>query len=348
MPGNPITAFEAAHQRTQDEPAALLLTLARLFDRYTAEGRYHPDGSLKTARYLDHVRQTGRYLAQFFGTQQLISGLTPDRIHEYVVWRRGGGVSDRPVGVNTIQRDLGMFKAALNWACQKYEAGRPLLTRHVLEKVRIPTEKDPKRPLLDAATTGALLAVAPAVHPFLRPLILLAWRTGRRVSAILALRWDDVDFEKAVIRWRAEHDKIRQTWVIPARRDLLEELRQFRAERPGIGSVLLFPHPQRRRHRRGPVTRHLASYWLKEAFLRGKMAKPAGGLWHMFRRVWATERKDLPLKDVAAAGGWRDTSTLLRYQQPDEDTLRAVVEFERPRSRVWFEREGPPGRPWTG
>ncbi len=54
----------------------------------------------------------------------------------------------------------------------------------------------------------------------------------------------------------------------------------------------------------------------------------------MFRRVWATERKDLPLKDVAAAGGWRDTSTLLRYQQPDEATLRAVVEFERPAGGV--------------
>lgn len=50
----------------------------------------------------------------------------------------------------------------------------------------------------------------------------------------------------------------------------------------------------------------------------------------MFRRVWATERKDLPLKDVAAAGGWRDTSTLLRYQQPDAATMRSVVEFEPP------------------
>ena len=47
------------------------------------------------------------------------------------------------------------------------------------------------------------------------------------------------------------------------------------------------------------------------------------------RIVWATERKDLPLKDVAAAGGWRDTSTLLQYQQPDARTMRAVVEFER-------------------
>ena len=35
------------------------------------------------------------------------------------------------------------------------------------------------------------------------------------------------------------------------------------------------------------------------------------------------------LKDVAAVGGWRDTSTLLRYQQPDEVTMRKVAEFER-------------------
>jgi len=48
------------------------------------------------------------------------------------------------------------------------------------------------------------------------------------------------------------------------------------------------------------------------------------------RRKWATERKYLPLKDVAAAGGWRDTETLLTsYQQPDDETLLAVMNEER-------------------
>ncbi len=350
MGRKPVTAFETAHQRISGDRAALSLTLKTLFARYTTEGRHLPDGSLKTERYLEHVLQTGRYLEQFFGRGQLVSELTPDRIHDYVVWRRGGGVEGRRVGANTIRRDLGMFKAALNWACQKYERGHPLLTRHALEKVRIPTEKDPKRPLLDAESIRALLKVAPNVHPLLHPMILLAWRTGRRISAILALRWDDVDFEKGTIRWRPEHDKVRQTWVVPARRDLLKELRRFRAERPGIGSVLLFPHPrpQLRRHRGGPMTRHLAAYWLNEVFERGRIVKPRGGLWHMFRRAWATERKDLPLKDVAAAGGWRDTSTLLRYQHPDEETMRAVVEFDRPRGRAWFELRRPPDRKPTG
>jgi hypothetical protein len=45
------------------------------------------------------------------------------------------------------------------------------------------------------------------------------------------------------------------------------------------------------------------------------------------RRKWATDRKHYPVVDVAAAGGWRDIRTLLTcYQQPDPDTMRAVVE----------------------
>ena len=36
----------------------------------------------------------------------------------------------------------------------------------------------------------------------------------------------------------------------------------------------------------------------------------------------APERKDLPLKDVAAAGGWKDVTTLLTcYQHADEATM---------------------------
>lgn len=54
-------------------------------------------------------------------------------------------------------------------------------------------------------------------------------------------------------------------------------------------------------------------------------------MWHAFRRQWATERKALPVKDVAAAGGWNDITTLIDcYQQPDDDTLRAVADFVRP------------------
>ena len=167
----------------------------------------------------------------------------------------------------------------------------------------------------------------------LHTLIVLASGTGRRLSAVLNLRWEDVDFNARTIRWRAEHDKLRKTSVVPVSTEVLSELRQHRSEQPGVGASLLFPHPRQGRRPGQPVTRHLAAYWLKRAYDLCGAPKPDGSLWHAFRRLWATDRKSLPVKDVAAAGGWKDVTTLIDcYQQPDDETLRAVVEFKRPRA----------------
>jgi hypothetical protein len=49
-------------------------------------------------------------------------------------------------------------------------------------------------------------------------------------------------------------------------------------------------------------------------------------LFHPFRRKWATERKHLPLKDVAEAGGWKSPQVILTsYQHADRDTMLAVM-----------------------
>ena len=51
-----------------------------------------------------------------------------------------------------------------------------------------------------------------------------------------------------------------------------------------------------------------------------------GSLWHAYRRKWATERKDHPDVDVAAAGGWKNTVSLrTAYQQADPKTILKVV-----------------------
>lgn len=56
------------------------------------------------------------------------------------------------------------------------------------------------------------------------------------------------------------------------------------------------------------------------------MPKQAGGLFHPYRRAWATARKGMSIKDVAAAGGWKSEAVLLRhYQQPDDETMLAVI-----------------------
>jgi hypothetical protein len=96
-----------------------------------------------------------------------------------------------------------------------------------------------------------------------------------------------------------------------------------RVTSPAIGSTLLFPAP---RDPDKAVSVYLASKWLLKAYRLAGLKREPGGLWHPFRRKWATERKSFPLRDVAAAGGWSSTETLLTcYQQPDPDTLRDVV-----------------------
>lgn len=70
----------------------------------------------------------------------------------------------------------------------------------------------------------------------------------------------------------------------------------------------------------------LASAWLREAEKLAGLEPQRRTLWHAYRRLWASARKHLPVKDVAAAGGWKTTFVLQEiYQQPDDETLLRVV-----------------------
>ena len=77
-----------------------------------------------------------------------------------------------------------------------------------------------------------------------------------------------------------------------------------------------------RRHK--PIRRDLTTRWLLNAEKLAGLLKLTGGQFH---RLWATERKDLPVQDVAAAGGWKTVETVQRiYQQADGATTLAAVE----------------------
>ena len=84
--------------------------------------------------------------------------------------------------------------------------------------------------------------------------------------------------------------------------------------------------------RRWPLRRQVGlvlGKWLEVAERKAELPKLDGSLWHCYRRAWATSRKDLPVADVAAAGGWSDVGTLLRcYQQPDDATMLEVMSHQ--------------------
>jgi hypothetical protein len=70
----------------------------------------------------------------------------------------------------------------------------------------------------------------------------------------------------------------------------------------------------------------MLTQWLAAAEREGCIPRLHGGLWHPYRRDWATERIHLPLKALADAAGWQDSATLSTgYQQTDDAKLLEVM-----------------------
>lgn len=91
-------------------------------------------------------------------------------------------------------------------------------------------------------------------------------------------------------RWRCPiNERVREA--------LEDALRKSRAVGPGP----LFPSPGNTEEL---VRYGEASEWLRDAEKLAELEPREGGLWHPFRRLWASSRKDLPDVDVARAGGW--------------------------------------------
>ena len=78
-----------------------------------------------------------------------------------------------------------------------------------------------------------------------------------------------------------------------------------RALKPG--ALRLF----RQVHKQQPWHRTEFDIALRRAERKAELEPLLGGLRHPYRREWATERKSLPLPDVMAVGGWKDSQTLL-------------------------------------
>lgn len=152
--------------------------------------------------------------------------------------------------------------------------------------------------------------------------LFLAERTGKRLGSIRQLRWEDFSFERQVVSWRAEADKKGYKWEVPMPTDFFETIRGFQREIGAVGgNVFAAPNTFD-----GIMDTSQLAKWLRVAEKKAKMPKLDGSLWHAYRRKWAIERKYLPLKNVAAAGGWKDVSTLLEvYQQSDEESVLAVT-----------------------
>ena len=77
-----------------------------------------------------------------------------------------------------------------------------------------------------------------------------------------------------------------------------------------------------------PLPVRLARTWLLKAERLAGLSKLDGAAWHSYRRGFATERKGMPLKEVAIAGGWSENGQTLQrcYTQATVEGVKAVVD----------------------
>lgn len=260
---------------------------------------------------------------------------------------RGEAVAEndrKPVRPRTVEEDCDFLRQVLNFAVKWHlGGGRYLLRANPVRGYAMPHEANPLRPVASEDRYEALRAVSDCImmeireskkgkremrRSYLSELLDLAHETGRRISAVCSLRFEDLRLERTKdapygsIVWPASTDKMKRETTAPLTPSSRAAVDRVISERPGIGPIPLFPSA---RDASQPITKDLAATWLRAAEKMAKLVSQKGGCWHPFRRAWATCRKDLPDADVAAAGGWKSTASLKLYQQADAATMLAVV-----------------------
>ena len=327
------------------------ITIGHLFRLYFA----HRAPNLSADRQELATRIYRPYFLAHFADDFGLEDLSQTHIDAYVVARRARTIiSERHRGVTTSPRDgtirneLNWLKSVIRWARGFRVGGRPLLVGDPLAGITFVREKNVRRPIASDERYQRTLSVADLVDASgrLACMLALARFTGRRVNAIGNLRASEVLFSRdqvaralaarglderraehmphGAIAWPADSDKQGFEELTPISAPARAAIERYLRHQPRVGDAWLFPDLV---HLGQPITRAAADHLLRRAEDLAQLPKLERGLWHSYRRLWASERKHLPDVDTAKAGGWRDLSTMKQsYQQPDAATMLRVVE----------------------
>ncbi len=156
-----------ANEQALDEQS---LTLGLLVDLYL-ESPAHLSKKPRTQRAESQIL---RRVVKFLGQTRRVDTLSESDVKRYTMARRRGDAAPstarrgRPVGDRTIGADLEMLLRAIRWAVRERTTnGKRLLQENPLLGVRLPSEKNPRRPVMKHDEYLRLLEVADRVHPLL-------------------------------------------------------------------------------------------------------------------------------------------------------------------------------------
>jgi integrase len=287
------------------------LTIEQLFQRFVDEKS--PEWRPNTLRI---YQQSWGYWARHVGPHTIAETCTRENcvsLRKYLEQDR-----DRKLAVNTIRQVFVTVRIVVRWA---EDAGLIPPSSILRYSYRVSKDRQPVPPpeyRQDEAV--AILAQVTAWRPKLA--LLIAMQQGARQTAILHLRWSDVDFEARTLTWRAKYDKIGKDRVQPMRKAVWEELALLAATGPSSPWVIPGERDQ------------LAPYTIQSLWAALKRAEEAAGIEHRKGRGGHGLRR-LLAGQVAAITGNPKTGTdaigdgpdqIGRYVQAREDSVRDAFE----------------------
>jgi integrase len=159
----------------------------------------------------------------------------------------------RSVGNRSVEADCNWLRWVFNWAAKwRMRSGHYLMRENPVRGFEVPKEKNPQRPVASQDRFEAVRAVSDQVmmqsrwgkrredRSYLSELLDVANGTGRRLSAICKLRYEDLQLHQGPygsILWPASTDKSGRETVIPMSPVVRRAIDRILKERPGIGAT---------------------------------------------------------------------------------------------------------------
>lgn len=236
-PKRPPPEAEVAARKYHDLEAK-----ARLGVRVTVRARGH-DLRVHLTQYrerfarekaegsLDTLDRSIRLFLEHCGRVKIatVEAVTVKTCRDYMHWRF------ETVGHATIKAERGLLSKV--WTNARLDGIVPENPWHMVRPPGKPNSDPP--PYWTEAELNRLVA---ASSGWLRDLILVGANTGLRISALLAIEWRDVAFERGDLIIRQEIDKAGRGYRVPLNKTAEEVLARRKGDRKD-GAQLVFPRP---------------------------------------------------------------------------------------------------------
>jgi integrase len=320
----PVTLPVTTSRESQNTGGPAPLALGKLCTDFKESPRFKRLGK-KTQR--DHS-STFQILLGHFGESRDVTSLDADDFEEFTAVRARGGIKyatrlrsrtgrdlgvrtrqTKPAGARSIEADLKLCRMMFIWAMRKKVNGKRMLEEDPMAGVEIKKEINPKRPVATHDRFERTLAEthlkagaesdqwARQLWVILAVALIVLEGTGRRLSAVLGLKWSDLrldeegEFQNATITFRSYLDKKGRATELPLHSDVARVLAHYRATEDFAGrSDLVFPGRDGKDTANGDRLRQL----LEEAEIAAGLEPLDGSKFHAYRRKFATERGNLP------------------------------------------------------